>query len=167
MKRLDLFNSVLSLPAFGTLPVLGAALVTCAMTLSSPALAADKGKHAADDHDAVPGTTVPESKNQIIRLTDDGLEPHELTMKREDSIIFFLNDTTDALATISVDFGKKTTHCATTNLKIGEDGVISSIKPMQRKEFASICVHDAGTYPLKVYGLKKDPHGVVGSINVQ
>lgn len=121
----------------------------------------------SEEHHETESSTMPESKNQTVRLTDKGIEPAQLTMKREDSIVFFLNDSSDALATIAIDFKDHTTHCATTNLKIGEHGVISSTKPMQPKEFASVCFHDAGSYPVTVYGLKQHPQGLSGTINVE
>jgi hypothetical protein len=110
---------------------------------------------------------VPDSKNQIMKFTDDGVQPAEIHMRKEDSIVFFLNDSTDSLATLTVDFGKRTTHCATANLKIRDNGLISSIRPIEPRNFASVCFHDAGTYPVTVYGLKKKPEGIQASIVVQ
>ena len=63
----------------------------------------------------LPSFTLPESQNQIIKISDVGLLPKTLEMKKEDGIVFFLNDSTDALITIDLDFGKSATHCASEN----------------------------------------------------
>lgn len=109
----------------------------------------------------------PESQHQVVSVTDNGIEPTALTMKKEDSIAFLLNNTSDALINVEIDFGKHTTHCASGNLKIGEDGVIRSTKPVPPKDFASVCFHDRGTYNYTVYGLPKGPSGLKGSIVVE
>jgi hypothetical protein len=88
-------------------------------------------------------------------------------MKRDDSIAFFLNDSTDSLATLEVKFGARAAHCASANMKIGDDGVIRSVRPIGPKDFASTCFHDQGTYEYTVFGLGKDTHGVKGTIVVE
>lgn len=105
--------------------------------------------------------------NRLVKLTDRGLQPKTLNMKLDESILFFLNDTTESLATIEIDFGKKPTHCASSNLKIDKDGVIRSSRPYGPKDFASICFHDRGSYPFTIYGLKTSPQGVQGTIIVE
>lgn len=105
--------------------------------------------------------------NRLVKLTDRGLQPKALNMKLDESILFFLNDTTESLATIEIDFGKKPTHCASSNLKIDQDGVIRSSRPYGPKDFASVCFHDRGNYPFTIYGLKESPQGVRGSIVVE
>src|SRR5262245_24154190 len=79
---------------------------------------------------------IPESRNRIIRLTDHGLEPASISMKKEDSIVFFVNDTTESLTTLEIDFGDKPTHCGSANLKIGEDGKVRSIRPFGPNDFS-------------------------------
>ena len=113
------------------------------------------------------GISLVESKNQLLVLTDKGPETSELKMHVADSALFFLNKTTDSLLTLEVDFGKKTTHCASTNLSIGEDNIIRSSKPFATRDFASVCFHDPGQYPYKIYGLKGRPGPVSGTIDVQ
>lgn len=111
--------------------------------------------------------TIPESKNKIVKFTDHGAEPQTLEMKLEDSIVFFLNDTADSLVTLEVDYGKKETHCASSNLEIAENGIVRSVRPFPPKDFASVCFHDRGTYPVKIYGLKANPKAVAATIVVQ
>jgi hypothetical protein len=111
--------------------------------------------------------TIPESQNQIVKLSDRGIEPSVLHMKKEDSIAFFLNDSTDSLVTLAINFGKLPAHCSSSNMKIGDDGMIRSTRPVGPKDFASTCFHDRGTYNYTVYGLKGDPQGVEGSIVVE
>ncbi len=112
-------------------------------------------------------TDIPIQENKIIKLTDRGIVPSSLTMKVEDSIIFLLNDTTDSLATLAIDFGEKKTHCASSNLTIVRNGVIQSARPFGPRDFATTCFHEKGTYPYTIYGLKQKPKGVTGNIIVE
>jgi hypothetical protein len=114
-----------------------------------------------------PGLTPAESQNQVIKVTDKGLEPSVLEMKKEDRIAFILNDSRESLITLSLDFGKHASHCASENLKIQEDGTIQSVKPIVPKDFATTCFHDPGTYPFFVYGIPGAPQGLKGSIVVR
>lgn len=112
-------------------------------------------------------TKIPDSKNQIIKLLDQGIEPASLHMKKEDSIVFFLNSSTDSLATIEVDYGDHTTHCASANLQVNKNGTVTSVRPIEPKNFASVCFHDSGKYPVKVFGLKSKPEGINAEIVVE
>lgn len=114
-----------------------------------------------------PGLTPAESQNQVIKVTDKGLEPSVLEMKKEDRIAFILNDSRESLITLSLDFGKHASHCASENLKIQDDGTIQSVKPIVPKDFATTCFHDPGTYPFTVYGIPGSPQGLKGSIVVR
>ena len=124
-----------------------------AILLSASVLTLPPASNADDKSDV--HSKVPDSKNQIMKLTDSGVVPRELHMKKEDSIVFFLNDSSDSLATLSVDFKKRTTHCASSNFKIRDDGLVTSVRPVEPRNFASVCFHDTGEYPVVVYGLKK------------
>ncbi len=114
-----------------------------------------------------PSMTAPESTNEVIKLSDAGISPPTLEMKREDGIVLFLNDTPDSLLTMELAFGKHATHCASENLKIGDDGIIRSIAPIAPKDFATTCFHDPGTYSYTIFGLKQAPKGLKGSIVVK
>ena len=108
-------------------------------------------------------------KNQspMVRITDEGLSPSTLRMKKEDNLLFFLNDTTDSLITLSIAFGDHVTHCATSNLKIEGNGTVRSVQPIPPKDFANTCFHDPGTYAFTVFGLKGSPDGVRGSVVIE
>lgn len=114
-----------------------------------------------------PIETAAESQNQLIKITDDGTASNELRMKKDDRIVFFLNDTTDSLLTLEISFGNLTTHCSSENLKIGDNGVVASTIPIVPKDFASTCFHDAGSYPYTVHGIKKFPQGLQGTIVIE
>ena len=73
------------------------------------------------------------SQSQLISLNDSGLSPSSLKVRKEDSIVFFLNKSTDSLATLKVDFGHKVTHCASSNMKIHNAGIVESGKPLVRE----------------------------------
>ncbi len=108
-----------------------------------------------------------ESNNKIITISDLGIEPKVLTMRKEDRIAFFLNNSSESLITLSLAFGKNATHCASENLKIEEDGNVHSIRPIPPKDFATTCFHDPGTYVYTIFGIKGAPKGVQGSIQVR
>lgn len=110
---------------------------------------------------------VPESQNQLIRLTDSGVEPTNIRMKKEDSIVFFLNQSESSLPTVEIDFHEHATHCSSANLKIDDNGRIRSQKPIGPNDFASTCFHETGTYDFTVYGLAKKPEGIKGKIFVE
>jgi hypothetical protein len=112
-------------------------------------------------------STVPDSKNQIIKLNDKGLSPQRLEMRLQDSIVFLLNDSSDSLLTVEIDFGKRHMHCAGSNTQAGSDGKIRSIRPFGPRDFASTCFHEPGEYRYTVYGLERHPEGVTGTIIVQ
>jgi len=106
-------------------------------------------------------------QGRMITVTDGGIQPLSVTIKKGDGIAFFLNDTKDSLLTLDINYGKLTTHCASANLSIGEDGTIRSKAPIAPKDFASTCFHDSGTYAFTIYGLKGSPAGVKGSIVIE
>lgn len=108
-----------------------------------------------------------ESYNKVITISDSGVEPKVLAMRKEDRIAFFLNNSSESLITLSVSFGKNATHCASENLKIGDDGSVESTRPIPPKDFATTCFHDPGTYSYTIFGVKNAPRGIQGSIQVR
>ncbi|MEY4668027.1 MAG: hypothetical protein RL518_726 [Pseudomonadota bacterium] len=88
-------------------------------------------------------------------------------MSKNDKMAFFLNDTSDSLLTITVEYKEHSTHCSSGNLKINTDGSIRSTEPIAPKDFASSCFHDRGTYSFTVNGLKNHPLGARGSIIIE
>jgi len=109
---------------------------------------------------------VPISENRIIKVEENGIAPNPLEMKVSDSIIFVLNGTRDALLTLEVEYGDKMMHCTSKNLKMTEDGRIVSVKPFGPKGFASMCFHQAGTYPVTVYGVPGFSQGLKTEVRV-
>jgi hypothetical protein len=135
-------------------------IILCAVLLSLP------HPHTHAD-EGFPTSTLPESSNQVIKLSDSGIDPQTLQMRKEDGIVFFLNDSADSLVTLELQFGSNRSHCASENLKLGDDGVARSTLPIAPKDFAGTCFHDPGTYAFTVYGLKQAPHGLKGSIVIK
>ena len=109
----------------------------------------------------------PPSRSHIITVSDNGLSPSTLRMSKDDKFAFFLNDSSDSLITISLNYTEHATHCSSRNLKIQEDGTIRSTEPISPKDFAGSCFHDPGTYPFTVLGLKKQPQGIQGTIIIE
>jgi hypothetical protein len=109
-------------------------------------------------------TQLPASQSQIIKITDKGIQPRNLSMQLQDSIVFILNDSYQSLATVEVDYHGKTTHCASANLSVEKDKKLRSKHPFGRYDFASMCFRERGVYPFVVYGVKQQPTGITGSI---
>jgi hypothetical protein len=109
----------------------------------------------------------PDSRNQIVTLTDQGLDPLTLRTNKSDSIIFFLNSTTDSLTTIEIDYGEKRMHCASGSLKLDNDGKIRSTRPFGPRTFTSACFPDRGTYTVTVHGLPPPRTAASGTIIVE
>ena len=112
-------------------------------------------------------SAIPDSNNQIIKLTDKGIVPDHLSMKLDDSIVFLLNDTTDSLTTLEIAFGEKHMHCQGGNMLAGPDGTSRSVRPFGPRDFASTCFHEPGDYSYTVFGLKPGPTGLKGTIHVE
>ncbi len=123
------------------------------------------GTPAAEDE--LPAATLPVSSNGVIKLGDAGLSPSVLEMRREDSLVLFLNDSAESLVTLQINFGTHASHCASENLTIGPDGVIRSSVPIAPKDFATACFHDPGSYSYTAFGLKRSPGGAQGTIVVK
>lgn len=104
---------------------------------------------------------------QMIVVSDGGLEPKNLTISSKERVAFFLNNTRESLITLDIQFGANTTHCASENLRINEDGRVGSIKPVSPKDFATTCFHDPGRYPFTVRGVPASPEGLSGVITVE
>jgi hypothetical protein len=121
----------------------------------------------AHAEEAPPNISPSESNNKIITITDTGIEPKVLSMRKEDRIAFFLNASSESLITLSLSFGNSATHCASENLKIDEGGGVRSIRPIAPKDFATTCFHDPGTYSYTIYGIPNSPKGVQGTIQVR
>jgi len=111
--------------------------------------------------------SIPDSNNRIIRLTDHGLVPPSITMKKEDSIVFFVNDSSESLTTLEINFGDKPIHCGSANLRTGDDGKVRSVRPFGPNDFSSTCFHSEGNYPVRIFGLKNNPQGVETVIRVE
>jgi hypothetical protein len=111
--------------------------------------------------------TAQEVQAKMIVVSEAGLEPQTLKITKEDRVAFFLNNSREGLMTLDVKFGENTTHCASENLSIGDDGVVRSIKPVAPKDFATTCFHDAGTYPFTVRGVGSAQDGLNGVIIVE
>lgn len=121
----------------------------------------------ASEAEPTTGNLPPVSKSHVITINDNGLSPSSLRMSKDDKFAFFLNDSSDSLITISLNYTEHATHCSSGNLKIQDDGAIRSTEPISPKDFAGSCFHDAGTYPFTVMGLKKQPQGIQGTIIIE
>jgi len=139
----------------------------CQVCFAAPDAQSGEQSSASAQSEVPALSIIEDSRNQIMKFTDTGVEPRELRIRAADSILFFLNDTSDSLTTVEVEFGDRSTHCASSNMKIEDAGTIRSNKPFGPKNFATTCFHDRGTYPVTVYGLKSKNSKDVASIIVE
>ena len=102
----------------------------------------------------LPSPSVSESDLEQVPMAHE-FESQELTINTEERVAFFFNNSRESLMSLDAHVGDSTTHCASENLQIGDDVVVSSIKPVAPKDFASMCSHDAGTYPFTVRGVER------------
>ena len=110
---------------------------------------------------------LPNSKNRIIELNDKGVSPAQLHLKKKEGVVFFLNNSTDDLATIEIDLSGNSVHCSSSNLEVTKSGKLRSVQPFGPKNFATLCFPQKGAYALKVYGLKPNPDGIAAQIVVE
>lgn len=143
------------------------AFAACLVLLAPTGLSAQQAEPAdAADSPLINPRQVQASKNRLIRLTDSGIDPAEIQVTNDDGIMFFLNDTTDALLTLEIVFGSQAIHCATPNMTDAGKGILKSTRPFGPKDFASTCFPEKGVYPFTVYGLPKHPEGLLGTVRV-
>jgi len=116
-------------------------VLLCVVLLYAPSLV--QGSDSPNEDQRALTSPSP-SQNQVFKITDAGIEPNSLSVKKEDRYIFFLNDSKESLVTLEVNFGRFTTHCSTQNMTIGDDGVVRSVRPIVPKDFAGVCFHDPG-----------------------
>lgn len=137
--------------------------VLCLVLLYLP----NQGNSEPESAGLPPATDLPMGlQGQMIEVTDTGLTPQTLSMSREDRVAFFMNNSLDSLITLDINFGTNSTHCASKNLEIREDGRVSSTLPVAPKDFATTCFHDAGHYPFTIKGIEGYPEGLQGAIVV-
>lgn len=138
--------------------------VILVILLVSPFLISIRSTARADENNLLP---LPQSRNQIVKITDSGLVPSNIKMTVNDSIVLFLNSTRDSLTTLEIDFGSKKTHCASSKMVLREAGSIKSGEPFGPREFASTCFHDPGQYRFTVFGVPNFPQGLQSTIIVE
>lgn len=122
---------------------------------------------AVADEPRSPFAPLPESKNQTMRMTDEGIFPDTLTLRPEDSVVFLLNDTSDSLLNFELSFGEHVTHCNGGILRAQEHGKVRSTRPLEPRNFVTTCFHEKGRYPIVVYGLKNHPKGITANVVVE
>lgn len=135
-------------------------ILGCATISSFPALL-----HAEQARPIV-ANAGPLQENKVITLSDSGLAPSTLQMKLNDSIVFFFNDTKDSDTSVEIRFNQSTMHCASSNMKIQDDGTVRSIHPFGPRTFVSTCFHEKGKYQYTIGGLTRFPQGLQGIIVV-
>ena len=130
---------------------------------------------ANDEIDSPPSSPVKSqfaangNQDVLIEITDSGIQNPNLMMRVRQGVVFFMNNTSESLLTLEIDFGKNALACfssATPNLKFADNGKLLSTRPIAPGSFASTCLPTLGTFPFTVYGLKKNGVGTTGMITV-
>lgn len=113
------------------------------------------------------GAPLNDPEKIVVRVTEGGLEPSTIRLHKDDSSVFFLNSTKDSLMSVSVNFGNHRTHCASENLKLGDDGKLQSVQPIGPKDFALTCFPQKGSYQVAISGIAGHSQPLVGTVIVE
>lgn len=89
----------------------------------------------------------PEKK--IIFVTSVGTSPATINLEYSDSSVFFVNDTENKSFDLKILVAKKTLHCASANIKVEGDYLVSK-SPIESEDFAVSCFPDKGSYPYEI-----------------
>lgn len=93
----------------------------------------------------------------VIKVTEKGFEPPTLKLTHEDSSVFVVNSSKSSLLTLSMDFKGKKTHCASSNMRLSDEGILKSSEPIAPKDFALFCIPEKGEYDLIADGVSSKP----------
>lgn len=140
-----------------------AALFTLCLVLSGSARAADT---LPEDKSLQFDEKVEAAAKETMKLTEHGVVPSTLRLKKLDGSVFFVNSTKAGLATVEVSFGERRVHCASENMKF-ENGVMHSLKPIGPRDFALMCFPDKGTYTVTVHGVDGTSKAYSGQVIVE
>ena len=110
---------------------------------------------------------IPVSSSPLLTISNNGVTPLELHIKKKDAVVFFLNTSPDALVTLAINYGTQRTHCANALLDIGDDNIVRSNAPLGQYDFVSSCFPDRGRYPVTIQGLPNFPEGLNSAIVVE
>ena len=111
--------------------------------------------------------TAADSTNMVLKVTDSGLVPSTLKLGKAGGSVFFLNNSSDSLLNVEVEYGAHPGYCATGKMEMQKDGIFRSRAPLAPKTFLSICFPQPGTYPVRVLGLRSQPKGLTGTVIVE
>lgn len=87
---------------------------------------------------------------EIIKVTEKGLTPQNMTLSVPDSTVFLVNFADSAPMNVAIEFGQRRVHCHSKNLELDEAGIMKTIKPVNPQDFAVLCFPEKGTYPYTV-----------------
>ena len=105
-------------------------------------------------------------EREVIQINDQGIHPAVLTFENPDGTVFFYNATKDKPLLLAIDFGKRRLHCLGPDWQFGDDGILRSARPVAVRDFAITCFPEAGSYQVKVFGLRNGPESVTGTVIV-
>ncbi len=96
----------------------------------------------------------------VMRITEEGITPRELTLKKLDSSVFLYNELADQPVDISIRFGSNRVHCHSPRLKMDSEGVFRTDSPLPPNSFAIACFPSRSQYPIEVTapGVSSKPH---------
>ena len=90
--------------------------------------------------------------NQVLVVTDYGIQPETLDLSPSGSSVFILNKSKKPF-TLEIDFGKKKANCASKEIEISSDGIMKTKQALKPSEFISICFPDKGIHKVKANNL--------------
>lgn len=103
----------------------------------------------AEDAAAAPLPSESATK-EIVKVTDSGLTPQDITINAADSTVFLVNFSESSPVDVAIEFGARRVHCHSKNLKLDEAGMMRTVKPVSPQDFAVLCFPEKGSYPYTV-----------------
>lgn len=90
----------------------------------------------------------PNVLKEIMKITSQGWEPKELRLNKRDASVFFVNMDEKREYSLAINYGPRRMHCASSELVLGEDLWLRTVKPIQFKDFSISCFPDIGIYDI-------------------
>lgn len=106
------------------------------------------------------------AEKEIIRVTDKGIIPAVLELRKRDSSVFIYNDTDNEYLGVQIEFGKNRLHCHDKRLQLDATGMLRTTDPIPPHSFVVACFPDTATYPITVWSSGNRGQTLRGEIHV-
>lgn len=104
----------------------------------------------AADIKLVDASASPTARKELVKFTGKKLVPDSLFIAKRSCSVFLVNTAENESVTVELEYGDKRMHCHSSNLKLDDDGVFRSTKPIAPRDFAILCFPEEGEYSYTV-----------------